>query len=113
MKKITTVLMVLILSLMVTSSAFANGNEIVSKQATMKIEKVYYMKGSGYYLAHTTKDQEGHFWVLQVTDIATMKEDKSFTRLLRKQYQGKRVMVTYIEPVDSDEEVEILNIKLK
>ncbi len=107
------VVMVLVLSLMVASAALANGVEPVTKQASMKIEKVYYMKGSGYYVAHTTKDLGGHFWVLQVTDIATKKEDKSFTQALCKQYQGKQVVVTYTEPVDSDEEVEIWGVKLK
>ncbi|RPK31831.1 hypothetical protein EDO6_02458 [Paenibacillus xylanexedens] len=91
----------------------ASGVKEEVKQATTTIEKVYYMKGSGYYVAHTTKDQEGRFWVLQVTDIATGKEDKSFTDVLRKQYQGKIIVVTYVEPVDSDEEVEIWSVKLK
>lgn len=113
MKKITMALMVLVLSLMVTSVALADGNETATKQATMKIEKVYYMKGSGYYVAHTTKDKDGHFWVLQVTDIATPKEDKAFTQVLQKQYQGKQVVVTYTEPFDEDEEVEIWDINLK
>ncbi|MFE6075748.1 hypothetical protein ACFVQB_14850 [Paenibacillus sp. NPDC057886] len=113
MKKITMVLMVIVLSLMVASAALANGVEPVTKQATMKIEKVYYMKGSGYYVAHTTKDQDGHFWVLQVTDIATPKEDKAFSQVLRKQYQGKQVVVTYVEPSDKDEEVDIWDVKLK
>lgn len=107
------VIMVLVLSLMVASAALANGVEPVTRQATMKIEKVYYMKGSGYYVAHTTKDQDGHFWVLQVTDIAIPKEDKSFTEVLRKQYQGKEVVVTYVEPTDKDEEVEIWDVKIK
>ncbi|QKS55981.1 hypothetical protein HUB98_06245 [Paenibacillus barcinonensis] len=91
----------------------ANGVNQKVKQATMKVEKVYYMKGSGYYVAHTTKDQDGRFWVLQVTDIATTKEDKSFTNVLRKQYQDKQVEVTYVEPLNDDEEVEIWTVKVK
>lgn len=113
MKKITLMLMVFVLSLMVSSVAVAKTEGVTTKQATMTIEKVYYDKNSGYYLAHTTKDKEGHFWVLQVTEIAAKKEDKSFTQVLRKQYQGNQVIVTYVEPVDSDEEVEIWSVKLK
>ncbi|WP_339194009.1 hypothetical protein MKY95_19500 [Paenibacillus sp. FSL P4-0176] len=113
MKKITLMLMVLVLSLMVASTALANANEAAPKQATMKIEKVYYMKGSGYYVAHTTKDKDGHFWVLQVTDISIPKEDKAFSQVLRKQYNGKQVVVTYVEPFDEDEEVEIWDVKIK
>jgi len=113
MKKFTVLLMVFLLSLMVSSVAMANGVKQESKQATMTVDKVYYMKGSGYYVAHTTKDQDGHFWVLQVTDIATPKEDKSFTNVLRKQYQGKQVVVTYVEPFNEDEEVEIWGVKVK
>lgn len=113
MKKLTMVLMVFVLSLAVSSAAMAGGVEPVVKQATMTIEKVYYMNGSGYYVAHTTKDEEGHFWVLQVTDIALHKEDKTFTQVLRKQYQNKEVIVTYVEPVNEDEEVEIWTVKLK
>lgn len=113
MKKFALMFMVFVLSLTVAGSALANMDNTNTKQTTMTIEKVYYAKGSGYYLAHTSKDQEGHFWVLQVTDIATKKEDKSFVQVLCKQYQGKQVIVTYIEPIDSDEEVEILNVKLK
>ncbi|WP_063563022.1 hypothetical protein [Paenibacillus sp. O199] len=113
MKKFTLMLMVFVLSLMVASAALANGVEPATKQVKMKIEKVYYMKGSGYYVAHTTKDQDGHFWVLQVTDIATPKEDKAFSQVLRKQYNGKQVVVTYVEPLDEDEEVEIWDVKLK
>lgn len=116
MKKFTIVFMVFVMSLMVSGVTMASGASGVKqeiKQAAMTIEKVYYMKGSGYYVAHTTKDQDGRFWVLQVTDIATNNEDKTFTNVLRKQYQGKKVVVTYIEPVDSDEEVEIWSVKLK
>ncbi|MCP1185068.1 hypothetical protein [Paenibacillus sp. 1781tsa1] len=113
MNKITLMLMVFVMSLMVTSAAFAKTDSVTTKQATMTIEKVYYAKGSGYYLAHTTKDKEGHFWVLQVTEIAAQKEDESFTQVLRKQYQGNQVIVTYVEPIDSDEEVEIWSVKLK
>ncbi|WP_440110304.1 hypothetical protein [Paenibacillus sp. QZ-Y1] len=112
MKKFTVLLMVFILSLMVSSVTMASGTEQEPKQATMKVDRVYYMKGSGYYVTHTTKDQEGHFWVLQVTDIAVPKEDKSFTEVLRKQYQGKQVVVTYVEPLD-DEEVEFWGVKVK
>ncbi|WP_340032517.1 hypothetical protein NSQ20_11675 [Paenibacillus sp. FSL K6-1122] len=113
MKKFTVLLMVFVLSLMVSGVTMASGTEQESKQATMTVDKVYYMKGSGYYVAHTTKDEEGHFWVLQVTDIAIPKEDKSFTEVLRKQYQGKQVVVTYAEPLNDDEEVEIWGVKLK
>ncbi|WP_336761556.1 hypothetical protein [Paenibacillus sp. USHLN196] len=113
MKKYTVTLMVFVLSLMMSGVSMANGVNQEAKQATMKVEKVYYMKGSGYYVAHTTKDQDGRFWVLQVTDIATTKEDKSFTNVLRKQYQGKQVIVTYVEPIDVDEEVEIWSVKVK
>jgi|GEM_PF-3797216 len=113
MKKFTVLLMVFVLSLMVSGVTMASGVKEEVKQATMKIEKVYYMKGSGYYIAHTTKDEDGHFWVLQVTDIALHKEDKAFTKALRTQYQGKEVIVTYAEPINEDEEVEIWTVKLK
>jgi hypothetical protein len=114
MKKLTLMIMVLIMFLMVSSNVvLAGGAEQGVKQATMKIDKVYYMKGSGYYVAHTSKDVNGHFWVLQVTDIATNKEDKEFTKILRIQYQGKQVIVSYVEPLDADEEVEIWGVKIK
>lgn len=113
MKKFTVLMMVFVLSLMVSGVIMASGVKDAVRQATMKIEKVYYMKGSGYYIAHTTKDEDGHFWVLQVTDIAIPKEDKAFSQVLRKQYNGKQVVVTYVEPVHEDEEVEIWTVKLK
>ncbi|MBD8839465.1 hypothetical protein IFU39_16755 [Paenibacillus sp. CFBP 13594] len=113
MKKFALVLMVFVFSLVFSSTVLASGVKQEVKQATMKIEKVYYMKGSGYYVAHTSKDKDGHFWVLQVTDIALHKEDIAFTKALSTQYQGKEVIVTYIEPVNEDEEVEIWTVKLK
>ncbi|WP_145413335.1 hypothetical protein [Paenibacillus xylanexedens] len=113
MKKFTIMLMVFVMSLMVSGVSMASGVKEEIRQATMTIEKVHYAKDSGYYMAHTSKDQDGRFWVLQVTDIGTTKEDKSFTNALRKQYQGKQVIVTYVEPTDTDEEVEIWSVKLK
>ncbi|WP_339304531.1 hypothetical protein NST33_18440 [Paenibacillus sp. FSL L8-0435] len=113
MKKFTVMLMVFVLSLMMSGVSMAKGINQEVKQATMKVDKVYYMKGSGYYVAHTAKDQDGRFWVLQVTAIATTKEDKSFTNVLRKQYQGKQAIVTYVEPLNDDEEVEIWTVKVK
>ncbi|PZT57473.1 hypothetical protein [Paenibacillus silvae] len=113
MKKFTIMMMVFVLSLMVSSATVASGVKEEVKQATMTIEKVYYAKDSGYYMAHTKKDQDGRFWVLQVTDIGNTKENKSFTNALQKQYQGKKVVVTYTEPIDTDEEVEIWSVKLK
>nr|WP_145401502.1 hypothetical protein [Paenibacillus xylanexedens] len=113
MKKFTVMLMVFVLSLMVSSGAMAGGVREEVKQATMTIEKVYYAKDSGYYMAHTSKDQDGCFWVLQVTDIVSAKEDKSFTYVLSKQYQDKQVIVTYVESTDTDDEVEIWSVKLK
>lgn len=113
MKKVTLMMMVFVLSLVMSSVTMAGGIKPEVKQATMKIEKVYYMKGSGYYVAHTIKDQNGRFWVLQVTDIALPKEDKTFTKALIKQYQGKDVIVTYTEPIDQDEEEEIVDVRVK
>lgn len=113
MKKFTAVLIAFVLSLALSNVTLANGVDQEVKQITKTIEKVYYMKGSGYYVAHTSKDDKGHFWVLQVTDIALPKEDRSFTQSIIKQYQGKQVVVTFIEPSDIDKEVEILGVKLK
>ncbi|PYY28329.1 hypothetical protein [Paenibacillus illinoisensis] len=114
MKKLTLMIMFVIVSLtMINNTALASGVEQVPKQATLKIEKVYFMKGSGYYVAHSVKDENGRFWVLQVTDISITKEDKRLTQALRNQYQGKQVIVSYNDPANENEETEIHSIKVK
>lgn len=106
MKK--SILSILIVIVSIFSLASYSSAAPIKHETKSIITDVYYQSESGYYVAHTKKDKDGGFWVLDVVSIATKKENKELTKQLKQMYIGKTVHIIYVGDEQTDEEIEII-----
>ncbi|MNI80541.1 hypothetical protein D3C87_1075200 [compost metagenome] len=102
--------LITILTLIITLFSFSSLSIAAPVKHEVKgiISDIYYQSESGYYVAHTKRDVEGRFWVLNVVSIASKKENKALTKQLKQMYLGKTVHIKYISDDQTDEETEII-----
>lgn len=107
MKK--SILSILVLIICIFSFASSSSATPIKHEVKSTITDVYYQSESGYYVAHTKKEKDGGFWVLDLVSISASKENKTLTKQLRQMYMGKTVHIVYVYDEKNDEETEIID----